>query len=212
MRTDTTIFYDVDTQRDFLAPGGALYLPDAEQIVTRLKEVTHFARETKVRVVCALDLHNPGDPMLKSWGGQLPDHCIVGTPGAEKIDATRPLNAMTIGAHELSQVEIQAALDHKGELLFNRQKFEALADNAHAHSIMRLVLRPFSDIVMYGVYLDLCVERAIHALIGLGPKLHIISDAIAIVNQHAADSFDAWRADGIDLVSMDTLKTAMLNQ
>ena len=212
MKTETTIFYDVDTQRDFLASGGALYLTDAEQIVPRLKEITDFARETKVRVVCALDLHSPGDPRLKSWGGQLPDHCIVGTPGAEKIDATRPLNPMIVGAHELSHEEIQAALDHKGELLFDRQKFEALADNAHAHSIMRLVLRPFSDIVMYGVYLDVCVERALRALIGLGPKLHILSDAIAIVNQHAADSFDAWRADGIDLVTMEALKTAMLNQ
>jgi len=116
MKTDTTIFYDVDTQRDFLAPGGALYLPDAEQIVARLKQITQFAHESKVRVVCALDLHNPGDPILKSWGGQVPDHCIVGTTGAEKIDATRPLDPLTIGGHELSQDEIQAALGQLGAL------------------------------------------------------------------------------------------------
>jgi len=30
---------------------------------------------------------------------------------------------------------------------------------------------------MYGVYTEACVRREIAALIGVGPKLHIISDA-----------------------------------
>lgn len=212
MKSDATIFYDVDTQRDFLYPGGALYLPDAEQIVPRLKAITALGRDVHVRFVCALDRHLPGDPLLKSGGGDLPDHCVVGTPGEEKIDETKPLTPMMIGDHDLSSEEIQTLLDYKGELVFDRRKFEALADNAHAHTILRLVLQPFKDIVVYGVYQEICVDRAIRELIGLGPKLHVVSDAIAIVSRRRIDFFEQWKAAGVDIVEFNKLEQLMLNQ
>jgi len=92
MKNDQTIFYDIDTQRDFILPDGKLHVAGGELIVPKLKALTDLAHDQKVRIVCSVDCHVPGDPMLKSWGGPYPDHCLAGTPGAEKIDETRPLN------------------------------------------------------------------------------------------------------------------------
>ena len=40
-----TVFWDVDTQYDFMMPEGDLYVPDAIQIIPKLTALTHFARE-----------------------------------------------------------------------------------------------------------------------------------------------------------------------
>ena len=88
MKNDQTIFYDIDTQRDFISLDGKFHVAGAETIVPKLKALTDLAHEQKVRIVCSVDRHVPGDPMLKSWGGPYPDHCIAGTPGEQKIDET----------------------------------------------------------------------------------------------------------------------------
>jgi nicotinamidase-related amidase len=88
MKAETTIFCDVDTQRDFLLPGGKFHIAGAEKIIPKLKLLTELAREQKVQIVCSVDCHSRTDPMLKSNGGPYPDHCIAGTPGETKIDET----------------------------------------------------------------------------------------------------------------------------
>jgi len=37
----SAVFFDVDTQLDFLYPAGALYVPGAESIVTRVAALNH---------------------------------------------------------------------------------------------------------------------------------------------------------------------------
>ena len=37
-------FFDVDTQRDFMLPGGALYVAGAERIIPRLRRLMDCAR------------------------------------------------------------------------------------------------------------------------------------------------------------------------
>lgn len=211
MKADQTIFYDIDTQRDFVLPDGKFYIPGADKLVSTWKAITDLAREQKVRVVCSVDCHTPGDPMLKSWGGPYPDHCLVNTPGQLKIDETIPLDPLMLEKGEYPPEEIQKVLDHQGEIVFRRQQFEALADNAHLSAILRLVLRPYSDIVMYGVYSGPCVDREIAALIGVGPKLHVVSDAVAVVGAESPVLHERLLQQGIELITFDKLKLQMLN-
>jgi nicotinamidase-related amidase len=164
-----------------------------------------------LRIVCSVDCHVPGDPILKSWGGPYPDHCMAGTPGQHKIDETAPLNPLMLENKEYATDEIQKILDHLGEIVFRRQQFEALASNAHLSAILRLVLRPYQDIVMYGVYAEACVQREISALVGLGPKLHLVRDAVSVIGGESPIFHEQLQQEGVDLIEFDQLKLQMLN-
>jgi nicotinamidase/pyrazinamidase len=207
MNPRTTLFYDVDTQRDFILPGGALYVPGTERIIPALAEITKLARETGVRIVCSVDRHFPGDRELKRNGGRWDDHCMDGTEGQKKIDATAPLNPIYIPNHPLSEDEIKAAIEHEGELIFEKQDFDVFIGNRHARAMLHLILRPFTDIVIYGVFTEVCVDHAVNGLLGLGPKLHIVSDAIADIGPDAAAVKRKWVQAGIEMISLADLKT-----
>ncbi len=211
MNTEKTIFYDINTQRDFILHDGKFHIEGAEKFVPVWKAITDLARDQNVRIVCSVDCHVPGDPLLKSWGGPYPDHCMAGTPGQKKIDETTPLNPLMLENKEYSTDEIQKTLDHKGEIVFRRQQFEKLADSAHLSAILRLVLRPYQDIVMYGVYTEACVEREISALVGVGPKLHLVRDAVAVIGGESPTFNEKLQQEGVELISFDELKLQMLN-
>jgi nicotinamidase/pyrazinamidase len=211
MNTEKTIFYDINTQRDFILPDGKFHIAGAEKIVPVWKAITEFARDQKVHIVCSVDCHLPGDPQLKSWGGAYPDHCMADTPGQQKIDETAPLNPLTLESKEYTPDEIQKVLEHDGEIVFRRQQFERLADDAHLSAILRLVLRPYQDIVMYGVYTESCVDREIAALVGVGPKLHIITDAVAIIGAETPTFQEKLQQQAVELVTFNELKLRMLN-
>lgn len=211
MKADQTIFYDINTQRDFILHDGKFHIEGAENLVPKWKAITDLARDQKVKIVCSVDCHVPGDKQLKSWGGPYPDHCMAGTPGQQKIAETAPLNPIMLENREYTPDEIQKVLDHEGEIVFRRQQFEKLANNAHLSAILRLVLRPYQDIVMYGVYTEACVAREITALIGVGPKLHLITDAVAVVGGESPSFNAKLQQEGVELISFDDLKLRMLN-
>jgi nicotinamidase-related amidase len=211
MKSDQTIFYDINTQRDFVLHDGKFHIEGAENLVPKWKAITDLARDQKVKIVCSVDCHVPGDPQLKSWGGPYPDHCMAGTSGQQKIAETAPLNPLMLENREYTPDEIQKILDHEGEIEFRRQQFEKLADNPHLSAILRLVLRPYQDIVMYGVYTEACVAREITALIGVGPKLHLVTDAVAVVGGESPTFNEKLKQEGVELISFDDLKLRMLN-
>src|SRR5215510_6952206 len=75
-----TVFFDIDTQIDFMFPAGALYVPGAERLVPIIAQLNHSA-EIVVSTMCA---HTGNDPEFRQW----PPHCIVGTTGQLKPQST----------------------------------------------------------------------------------------------------------------------------
>ena len=64
---------------------------------------------------------------------------------------------------------------------------------------------------MYGVYTEECVARELAALIGVGPKLHIITDAVAVVGTESPTFHEKLLQQGVELIRFDDLKLLMLN-
>jgi nicotinamidase/pyrazinamidase len=48
MPTNNTIFWEVDTQADFMLPGGKLYVPGAERLLPNIQRLTNAARRASV--------------------------------------------------------------------------------------------------------------------------------------------------------------------
>lgn len=104
MKRNKTIFYDVDTQNDFMNQKGALYVPEAEEIKGALAELTQYACEKGIPIFGSVDRHfgteeyKEREGELKRNGGPFPDHCFDGTAGQKKIAETEhPLSDLKKG-------------------------------------------------------------------------------------------------------------------
>jgi nicotinamidase/pyrazinamidase len=76
-RTDALIA--VDVQRDF-CPGGALPVPEGDQVVPAINRVLSLGNWL---TVATRDWHPADHCSFKAQGGIWPVHCVAGTPGAE---------------------------------------------------------------------------------------------------------------------------------
>lgn len=68
----------VDVQRDFL-PGGALAVPDGTRVIEPLLALA----ATASLVVASRDTHPAEHSSFSAQGGSWPEHCVVGSDGAE---------------------------------------------------------------------------------------------------------------------------------
>jgi len=75
-----TVFFDIDTQIDFVYPAGALYVPGAERILPIVAELNRRAPA----LISTMDAHSEDDPEFQVY----PHHCVVGTAGQHKPAVT----------------------------------------------------------------------------------------------------------------------------
>src|SRR5579872_7487010 len=79
-----TVFFDVDTQLDFLYPAGALYVPGAERVVPVIARLNRHAGAHGIPVVSTTDAHTEDDVEFQKW----PPHCVAGAWGQRKPEST----------------------------------------------------------------------------------------------------------------------------
>lgn len=199
----SVIFWDVDTQRDFMEPDGKLYVPDAESIRPALERLTGFAHERELRIVASSDDHVPGHRELSAdpdYHETFPEHCMRGTPGAEKIPETALFAPLIIEPDPIPHDELSRRLwSHGGDLLIRKHWFDVFT-NPNTAAILEL-LRP-EDIVVYGVALDVCDRYAIEGFLARAvPAIHLVEDATRAIHPEAAPALlDDWRARGVHIV------------
>lgn len=163
------IFWDVDTQRDFIEPGGKLYVPGAETIVGNLERLTRWAQQNRILVVASMDAHLPGDEEFQ----QYPPHCLAGTPGQEKIPATRlPRQAVVPNR----PAPLPAKLDDYDQIIVEKQHLDVFT-NPNLEALLARLGRE-RGIVLYGVVTEICVARAARGLLDRGYRIALVRDAV----------------------------------
>ncbi len=204
MRPRTTLFYDVDTQRDFMEPGGKLYVPGAERIFPQLATLTQCARQHEITIAGSVDRHRPTDPELLANGGEYPEHCMSDTPGQAKVAATIPHHAVWIENRVYPDVELLELLQRPGEIYIEKQRFDVFTGNRNATRVFDVLLQGKEDVVVYGVVTEVCVDYAIAGLRDRPVRLHVVRDAIAALNAERGQAAMAkWRQWGISLVTVE---------
>lgn len=78
------MFFDIDTQIDFVYPAGALYAPGAEKILPVISRLNRHAAAQGIPLVSTMCAHEENDPEFRDW----PPHCVVGTAGQQKPAST----------------------------------------------------------------------------------------------------------------------------
>ena len=199
----STLFWDVDTQVDFMLSSGKLYVPDSEAIIPVLARLTSYAHERRIRILASADDHVPGHRELSGmpdWRETFPEHCMRGSPGQEKIAETALVNPLVIEPEPQDPMALAARVRaHDGDLLFHKHWFDVFTNPNLLPALDALAP---GRIVLYGVALDVCDRYAIEGLLRCRPAipLTLVTDAVrAIDPARGAALLAEWRARGVRL-------------
>ena len=198
------IFWDVDTQYDFMHADGKLYVPEAERIITNLQRLTNYAHGHGIRIVASADDHVRGHPEISDtpdWQSTFPAHCMRGTAGQKKISETALRDPLVI---EPARTDAKALADrlraHQGDVLFNKHRFDVFT-NENVPTVLD-VLAP-DDIVLYGVATDVCDKAAVEGLLERRPhtRLFVVTDAVKGIDKDVSEQLlKDWGDEGVRLV------------
>lgn len=199
------LFWDVDTQYDFMRADGKLYVPDAEQIIPNLARLTTAAHERGIKIVASADDHVPGHRELSDapdFRETFPPHCMRGTAGQRKIPETTLEDPLVIEPEPLAPADLtERVRRHRGDVLFHKHWFDVFT-NPNVESVVR-ALDP-ERIVLYGVALDVCDKYAIEGLLRRRPHtpLAAVTDAMKPIDAKQAERLlSDWQRRGVELLT-----------
>lgn len=168
------VLWAVDTQADFMLPGGKLYVPGAEKLLPNIRRLTDAARQGHLFLVSHGCFHVPDDPEFQVF----PPHCVQGTPGSEFVaDALTDRvvrvpndNASTLPADPLAHQQI----------LLEKQTLD-IFESRHAAALVDRLPRD-AEFIVFGVVTEYCVRFAAKGLLERGRKVSLVEDAIETLN------------------------------
>lgn len=192
------IFFDIDTQHDFMDADGALAVPDAEAIKPNLERLLRAALANRIATISSRCAHEPGDAEFAVF----PPHCLEGTPGAERIfDALPglPRTEIDVAALPDPQAEIKPGKHYvvkkKVYDLFSNQWLEDLR--------VRGVFRA-QPCVVFGVATDYCVRAAALGLAQSGAEVLLVEDAVrGVAPDTTVQTIAEMRAAGVVFTTTD---------
>jgi len=164
------IFWEVDVQRDFMLPGGNLYVPGAEKLLPNIRRLTDAARQDRVFLVSHGCFHPPNDPEFKIF----PPHCVKGTTGSELV----PEALTEKVAHVANEVDAQIPddLSQYQQILLEKQTLN-IFESRHADELVES-LGSQPEFVVFGVVTEYCVSFAVKGLLARGRRVAVVQDAI----------------------------------
>src|SRR3989338_3806073 len=131
-----TIFWNVDTQYDFMRPDGNLYVEGAEKIEGNLARLTELARVKGIKVVNTADWHNKDSEELSSnpnFIQTFPEHCMQNTPGAKFVPATDPQNPYKIDwAQDCFDM---GEVSQRRNIILYKDKFDVFRGTPHVEMV-----------------------------------------------------------------------------
>ena len=164
-----TVFFDVDTQFDFMTAAGALAVPGAGKLIPVVSALNKWAWEHSLVVVSTTDAHAEHDPEFRIW----PPHCVAGTWGQAKPASTLHGGRVTVpnnGGVPIPDAP-QYLLEKQTNDCFTNVNLPALLDRLRAERY-----------VVYGVVTEYCVKCALDGLLATGKQVEVVTDAIETLN------------------------------
>ncbi len=162
----------VDVQKDFL-PGGALGVPDGDQVVPTLNRYICRFAESGLPVFATRDWHPPDHCSFEEQGGIWPPHCVAGTSGAEfAAELVLPDDAQIVSKASEAEVESYSGFG-----------------STDLHE--RLQQAGVRRIFVGGLATDFCVKETVKDAVGFGYAVVLLADAIRGADRRPGDSHAA---------------------
>ncbi len=196
MPSGDVIFWEVDTQADFMLPGGKLYVPGAEKLLPNIRRLTDAARKGKVFLVSHGCFHTSDDPEFKMF----PPHCVQGTPGANFVPEA--LTDQVCRVPNIADASLPQQLENFQQILLEKQTLD-IFESRHAGALVeRLGTKP--EFVVFGVVTEYCVRLAAKGLLERGRRVSVVEDAIeTLKSEEGARAIFELRALGAQMITTD---------
>ena len=201
------IFWNVDTQFDFVSPNGKLYVSGAELLKPNWEKLTQLAKNNLITVVNTADWHYPGSAELSTnpdFIKTFPQHCMANSAGAEYIDETKPENPFIIDWETENYIskEVMDSKEHRN-FIIRKDAFDVFKGNPYSEQLLKL-LSP-ETIVVYGVTTNVCVNDAVVGLAKRGKNVIVVENAIKEL-PNIPLPFEKWEKLGVKLMKLDNIE------
>lgn len=211
------VFVDVDVQRDFCEPTGALFVAGSPN--ASFRELTRYAVEHRIPILGSVDSHawdawefaTSETPAPSGGKPNFPDHCVKGTPGWLKIDGTLPPRFRflpNVPDAPFEGVVRELATGATQAVYFEKEVYSLFA-NPLAERFLKALFATFPEppeLVVYGVATDYCVKAAALGLRERGYATTVITDAIAGITPEGTEAALREMLDaGVTLMPMASL-------
>jgi nicotinamidase/pyrazinamidase len=199
------VFWDVDTQIDFIERDGKLYVPGAENLKDNLKYLTRLGAQ-KTRLCGSVDAHLPDDPEFTEW----PEHCVYGTPGQHKVTETLSEAVLFIPSVQFTKNQLSEAVGYRGQVIFEKQDID-VSTNPNVKPFVELVKPDL--VIIYGFVSEICVDNAVELFAGdLHYETVVVLDAIKELDSIKSKSCQSnWVELGVKLLNTSEVES-LLNQ
>jgi len=164
------VFWEVDTQADFMLPGGKLYVPGAEKLLPNIRRLTDAARQGRVFLVSHGCYHVPDDPEFAIF----PPHCVKGTPGSDLVPEA--LTDRVLRVPNEATASLPEDFSQYQKILLEKQTLN-IFESRHADELVKR-FGPETAFVVFGVVTEYCIGFAAKGLLDRGRKVYVVRDAI----------------------------------
>ncbi len=166
-----SVFIDVDTQHDFCAPTGTLFVQGADMLHATFVDLFALATEYEIPVVSSVDSHAfdawefAGSTTAGPRGERpnFPPHCVKGTPGWLKLVGTLAPRVRFLPNVPLRHDELKVALraNRPQQIVLEKEVYSLFA-NPNAELVLDELTTGGGPtrFFVFGVALDYCVKAA----------------------------------------------------
>ena len=202
------LFWDVDTQYDFMRPEGRLYVPGAEGIIDNVNKIRRFALDNGYSMLASTDWHKDGNEEISNapdFKTTFPPHCLAGKPGSERVGYLGNLPIGVVPNEPMSDTDLRKLLDKEQfHITIIKENLDVFT-NPNTTTLLE-ILKPRSFVV-FGVALDLCVRMTVEGLIKMGGmKLYLLRDTVKTLGLKSdSDVIGELKATGVEIISVSDL-------
>lgn len=199
-RNSPIVLWEVDTQTDFMLPGGKLYVPGAEKRIPNMRRLIDSARAEKALLISSTDQHSPNDPEFRRF----PPHCVQGTSGAEIVPELKAADAVHV--KNTNSANVPASVPAGKQIVIEKQTLDVF-DNPATEKLLAQ-LPSDTEFIVFGVVTEFCVRLAAKGLLDRGRRVAIVIDAIETLDPaEGKRTLDELASRGAQLIpTRDALK------
>ena len=207
--TKDMVFWDVDTQLDFMQPQGKLYVPGAETIIPKVSDVRRFALENGYSIIADVDWHSLQDDEISDapdFIRTFPPHCMAGEPGSERVGFLGKLPIEYVQIDRMSDEALRTLTTKKQFHIVIRKNSLDVFSNPNTDHLVELIAP--KQVVVFGVALEFCVYYVVRGLSRFaGVKLCLLQDVVKGLGvRPEQEMLDEFKQMGVEIVTPGALK------